>query len=206
MAFASLDSQDREKITALLKAIRFAGAKGWTPATSSNFSVKISSGIVLTQSGRDKTEIVIEDLMLVGVDGRVLEPTGAKPSAEAHLHLQLYKSTDAGCVLHTHSVSGLILSMRDSSKNGIKFSGLELLKAFSGIKTHQTIRVLPVVENSQDMTDIWREVAPLVQRPDSMPAFLIRGHGLYVWGEDVFAAKRHMETVEHFLEFERGRS
>jgi methylthioribulose-1-phosphate dehydratase len=30
---------------------------------------------------------------------------------------------------------------------------------------------------------------------------LIRGHGLYVWGEDVFSAKRHIEAVEYLLAY-----
>jgi methylthioribulose-1-phosphate dehydratase len=30
--------------------------------------------------------------------------------------------------------------------------------------------------------------------------FLIRGHGLYTWGKDVFSARRHVEIYEFLFE------
>ena len=30
--------------------------------------------------------------------------------------------------------------------------------------------------------------------------FIIRNHGVYAWGENLFEAKRHLETIEYLLE------
>jgi methylthioribulose-1-phosphate dehydratase len=31
-------------------------------------------------------------------------------------------------------------------------------------------------------------------------AFVIRNHGTYAWGKNLFEAKRHLETLEYLLE------
>ena len=39
--------------------------------------------------------------------------------------------------------------------------------------------------------------------PDTIygwPGYLIRGHGVYAWGEDVSVAKRHIEGFEFIFE------
>ncbi len=33
-------------------------------------------------------------------------------------------------------------------------------------------------------------------------AFIMRKHGTYAWGRDLFEAKRHLETAEYLLEVE----
>jgi methylthioribulose-1-phosphate dehydratase len=32
--------------------------------------------------------------------------------------------------------------------------------------------------------------------------FIIRGHGTYAWGRDLFEAKRHLETLEYLCHCE----
>jgi methylthioribulose-1-phosphate dehydratase len=36
----------------------------------------------------------------------------------------------------------------------------------------------------------------------TVPAFIMRKHGTYAWGRDLFEAKRHLETTEYLLEVE----
>ena len=182
------------------------GNRGWTPATSSNFSCKLNTekpAFAITQSGRDKAQLALDDLMVIDESGLALEPKTAKPSAETVLHLKLYNLFPCGAVLHTHSVLATATSMHEKANSKLEFEGFELLKAFTGIKTHDTCRFVPVIENSQDMNEIWRDVEAYLPDPLCLPAFLIRGHGAYAWGEDVFAAQRHLEALEHLLECRR---
>jgi methylthioribulose-1-phosphate dehydratase len=67
-------------------------------------------------------------------------------------------------------------------------------KAFAGTSTHLCARNLPVVGNSQDMEELSRWVT--AARIPSVPAVLVRGHGVYAWGMSVREAGRHLETVE----------
>ena len=77
---------------------------------------------------------------------------------------------------------------------GIDFSGIEMQKAFAGTTTHACARVLPIVENSQDMDEL--ATAVIAARRPEVPAVLVRGHGIYAWGRSVAEAGRHLETCE----------
>ena len=51
--------------TELLDAISWAAQQGWTPATGGNFSARTEAGYLVTASGRDKTCIQADDLLLL---------------------------------------------------------------------------------------------------------------------------------------------
>src|SRR5690606_743475 len=70
---------------------RILGARGWTPATSSNFSMRLDSEhAAVTISGRDKGKLGIDDIMVVDLAGQPVG-TSARPSAETALHTQIYR-------------------------------------------------------------------------------------------------------------------
>jgi methylthioribulose-1-phosphate dehydratase len=83
----------------------------------------------------------------------------------------------------------------------VELAGAELLKAFPGVPTHEVHQALPVVPNSQDMREIdGAVVAAQGSLPGAPPAYLIRGHGAYVWGASLFDAERHMEALVSLLD------
>lgn len=178
----------------LLAAISWAAQQGWTPATGGNFSARAPQGYLVTASGRDKTRIQADDLLLCDLEGRVLEGDG-KPSAESELHAALYRLDEQiGCVLHTHTVASTVLSRR--FPDGIALNGFEMQKALQGNHTHDATIHLPVVPNSQDMS----ELADHVRAGWPMPwGFLVAGHGIYAVGETIAACRRHLEAIEFLL-------
>ncbi len=71
--------------------VRELSARGWTPATSSNFSQRIDDQhVAITVSGRDKGKLTEADIMVVDLDGNPVA-TDRKSSAETLLHTHLYK-------------------------------------------------------------------------------------------------------------------
>ena len=75
----------------IVAATRELSALGWTPATSSNFSMRMDDRhAAITGSGRDKGRLTEADIMVVDFDGN---PVGndKRPSAETLLHTQLYR-------------------------------------------------------------------------------------------------------------------
>lgn len=69
----------------LIDAGRFIDHKGWVPATSGNFSARLSDGtIAITVSGKHKGRLQTDDIMRIDAGGRSLD--GKKPSAETLLH------------------------------------------------------------------------------------------------------------------------
>lgn len=188
----------------LLDAITFFNQKGWSPATSTNYSVRSTekNQYIISRSGVDKSKFQLSDLILINPQGEVLAPfntPGIKSSAETEIHTALYEMfPDVNCVLHTHSVLGTVLSHSLVKEKELRFEGLEILKGLEGNQTHELVEVLPIVPNSQEMKDILNNMkgrfAPNVH------GFLIAGHGLYTWGKSIAAAKRHIETYEFLFE------
>ncbi|MBX2799602.1 MAG: methylthioribulose 1-phosphate dehydratase [Myxococcales bacterium] len=194
-------------LTDLVAACRWAGARGWTPATGGNFSVRLSDGrVAITASGVDKGAATVDDLLLIDAEGQVLGEM-RRPSAETPLHLALYRlSSDIGSVLHTHSVAATVLS-RLTPGSSLVLQGFEMQKSLSGQTTHEGAVHVALFDNDQDMQRLSGHVA---ERWPLQHGLLVRGHGLYAWGRDVPEARRHLEGLEFLLacqlELERSTS
>lgn len=169
--------------------------RGWVPATAGNISVRTGDLIAITCSGGHKGFLTRAGLMLVDVRGAPHSP--GKPSAETLLHCQIYRRfPDAGAVLHGHSVPATVLSMVEES-DSIPFEGYEVQKAFEGQTTHANRLDLPLFHNDQDIPQLARAVE---SRLDTSPlGYLIRGHGVYVWGRDMDTALARLEGLELLL-------
>jgi methylthioribulose-1-phosphate dehydratase len=192
---------------AIIASGRRLDARGLAPATSGNYSVRLSDGrIAVTVSGRHKGRLGREDIMLVDADGIALEDK--KPSAETALHLVIYRLYPrVNAVLHVHSVPVVALTRYLPETSELRLQGYEMLKAFPGVTTHETAIGIPVFENSQDVPSLAREVGQEVGRRAQLPgaqvpAYLIRGHGAYGWGTDLEEAERVIEGLEHLLSCE----
>ena len=186
----------------IIEAGRFLYGRGWSPATSSNYSTRLSaSQALLTVSGKHKGQLGPDDVLTTDLAGNSLEP-GKKPSAETLLHTQLYSwRPDIGAVLHTHSVNATVLS-RLTPGDSIEFEDYELQKAFSGISTHESKVLVPIFDNDQDITRLAAKVQPWLEAHPDCVGYLIRGHGLYTWGARMSDALRQIEAFEFLFECE----
>jgi methylthioribulose-1-phosphate dehydratase len=174
-------------------------ARGWTPATAGNLSQRLDADrAVVTLSGRDKGRLTERDVLLIDLHGRVIEGEG-RPSAETPLHLRRYRADPAvGAVLHTHSPAQTV-AHRVLGEGDIVLAGYELLKAFSGVATHDTEVRLPVFANSQDMEALGDLVERRLADGGRYYGYLIAGHGIYAWGRDLAEALRHLEAFDFLL-------
>ncbi|MCW1245813.1 methylthioribulose 1-phosphate dehydratase [Pseudomonas sp. SAICEU22] len=186
----------------IIDAGRFLYGRGWSPATSSNYSTRLSADqALLTVSGKHKGQLCIDDVLATDLDGNSLEP-GKKPSAETLLHTQLYRwRPQIGAVLHTHSVNATVLS-RLTGEAFIDFEDYELQKAFSGVTTHESCVRVPIFDNDQDITRLAAKVQPWLDAHPDCVGYLIRGHGLYTWGPGMNDALRQIEAFEFLFECE----
>jgi methylthioribulose-1-phosphate dehydratase len=175
---------------------------GWVPATAGNISVRLRDGTVaITRSGGHKGFLDADGVIRVGLDGRPLRD-GDRPSAETGLHCGIYRRfPGAGAVLHGHSVPVTVLSRRLGG--GIRLQGYELLKAFPGLPTHEAAVELPIFDNDQDIPRLQGVVeARWAGEGTILPGYLLRGHGIYVWGADMPQALMRLEAVEFMLRCE----
>lgn len=184
----------------LIDVGRYIHGRGWAPATSGNFSARLSDGrIAITVSGRHKGELTPDDIMLIDAEGHSLD--GKKPSAETLLHTSIYRRyPDVGAVLHPHSPSATLLSrfFRDE----LVLQDYELLKALPGINTHETRIVVPIFPNDQNIPRLAQKVDEYLELHGDIYAYVIAGHGFYTWGASVKDALRHVEALEFLFDIE----
>jgi len=186
-------------VEAVIEAGRAADSRGWVPATSGNFSVRIdASAIAITRSGADKGALSAADILAQPLD----EPLRAGSSAEAALHLRLYRDApEMGAIFHVHSPASSVIGRAHARDSGVRIEGWELQKALRGVATHDVVVEAPVFHNDQDVTALAERVAVRLAQPVSRdairaPGYLLAGHGLYAWGRDTREAWRHLEALE----------
>ncbi len=191
-------------------------ARGWVPATAGNISVRLDGArMAITRSGGHKGFLDAGGVMVADLDGRAMT-AGARPSAEAPLHGQVYRAfPKVGAVLHGHSVAATVLSMAAAAGGGggvaggvvapgeVVLAGYEVLKVFERVAGHEESVRLPVVENDQDIARLAGVVAPGLA--GMRAGYLIRGHGAYVWGADMDQAMARLEGLEFLLACELER-
>lgn len=188
--------------TELAAAGRAFYARGWALGTSGNFSAVLSRQplrLAITSTGLDKGTLTPDQFLEIGESKEVLRGR-ERPSAEALLHLAVVRELDAGAVLHTHSVWSTVLSGSHAANGGIALEGYEMLKGLEGVRTHKHREWLPILENSQDMTELATRVSTTLRESRGIHGFLLREHGLYTWGSDLQEAKRHVEILEFLME------
>jgi methylthioribulose-1-phosphate dehydratase len=199
-------SGEVDRFAALASELAAAGrafyARGWVFGTSGNFSAVISHEpmrLAITSTGLDKGALDASSFIEMDESAHILRGNG-KPSAEALLHVAIVRELGAGAVLHTHSVWSTVLSGAHAARGGVEIHGYEMLKGLEGVRTHEHREWLPILENSQDMTELSGIVAKLLRERRGVHGFLLREHGLYTWGATLQEAKRHVEILEFLME------
>jgi len=101
----------QQRAAELVDAGRLLYRMGMVPATSGNFSARLTDNtLAITVSGRHKGRLADGDIMLADAAGHSLD--GNRPSAETLLHVQIYNRFPAArCILHPHSVNATLLSL-----------------------------------------------------------------------------------------------
>ncbi|QGJ68974.1 Methylthioribulose-1-phosphate dehydratase [Planctomycetales bacterium 10988] len=195
---------------AAIDGLRDVGAffhqRGWSVGTSSNYSVLLQQDplqLLLTASGKDKGKLSRSDFVVVDAEGKGMDPRFPKPSAETLLHVAIAEElSEVGAILHTHSIWGTLLSDLYFKEGGFSIEGYEMLKGLEGIKTHEHREWVEIFDNTQDIPQLAQQLRTRLRHPENpiQHGFLIRNHGLYTWGKDLFAARRHIEIFEFLFE------
>jgi methylthioribulose-1-phosphate dehydratase len=187
------------------EASRFSGY-GWMRGTSGNLSVVVEREplvLAVTASGLDKSELTERDVVLIDGAGAAIDPDDHRPpSAEAGLHAHIAARTGAGAVFHVHAFDAVVAGHR--WPEGVEIRDMEMLKGIGHLAHDETVTI-PVIRNHQDMTveaawfdEVYR---PATAEVPEVPALIVASHGIYAWGTDVAAARRHLEITEWLLRF-----
>jgi methylthioribulose-1-phosphate dehydratase len=177
-------------------------SRGWMLGTSGNLSTLVTPDpfrVAITASGRDKGSLNENQILEIDGDGAKVRDNDGEPSSETRLHLGLIQTRHTGAVLHTHSTWSTIVSDHYQEQRGLWIEGYEMLKGLEGVDSHEHREWIPILENSQDMDELWNRMNGVLDQSRSH-GVLIRRHGLYTWGPTLADARRHVEILEFLVE------
>lgn len=204
LAENQFEARKGEAVTAVIAAGERAATKGWVPATSGNFSVRIDGlTIAITRSGVDKGRLEASDILIQRLDAPLVKGS----SAEALLHIDHYRDhPETGAIFHMHGLQSTVIARAYLPEGAVWLEGWELQKALAGVKSHETAVEVPVFANDQDIAALSERVKARFAEPlpkgkseypvHRAPGYLLAGHGLYAFGATAFEAWRHLEALE----------
>jgi len=168
----------------LLAAAREVVLEGLVVSPWGNLSLRISDdSFLITPSGVDYKTLVPEDLVEIGLDGKIKQGK-LKPSSEYRLHLEIYKARrDIRAIVHTHSPYASAFAVARKSLPAV----IEDLAQIVGGDVEVAKYALPG-------TEILAQNAVLALR--NKFAVLLANHGVVGVGRNMEEALRVVRVVE----------
>ena len=162
--------------------------RGYIASNDGNVSVRLDDdSVIITPTGISKGFMKPEDLIIIDMNGNLLEGKGL-PSSESHMHIGVYKDRpDVKSVCHAHPpyATGFAVA-------GIPLDKMALPEVIISLGT------VPVVEYGETgTTELYQSISKYVRDYD---ALLLANHGALTVGNSVLNAYHKMETLEHAAE------
>lgn len=150
--------------------------------------------VVIKPSGVDYAELAVHQLVVVDLEGVVVEGD-LRPSSDTPTHLELYRAfPDLGGIVHTHSPWATSWAQ---AGRAIPALGTTHADYFYG--TIPCTRSMTVAEIQGDYeTETGRLIVETMaeRNPLEVAAVLVKNHGPFVWGTDPNEAVHHAVVLE----------
>ncbi|HEY8870226.1 MAG TPA: methylthioribulose 1-phosphate dehydratase [Candidatus Limnocylindrales bacterium] len=205
-----IDAREGDRLTdattldMLCALLRDWHARAWVSGTGGGICGPTEDGnLFLAPTGVHKELVRPSDFFVVSPsDGSVLrkpETPGLRPSECNAIFCLIARERGAQSVAHSHGLHPVLAADLAGSADHITISGLEMLKGVTGL-TNRVEHLVPVIDNTAREPELVAGLGRILADPRfaSAHAVLVRDHGAYIWGDDVWVAKRHVE-VYHFL-------
>lgn len=155
-----------------------------------------SNLVVIKPSGVSYDNMTVDDLVVIDLDGNVVEGK-YKPSSDTPTHLALYKEfTDIGGIVHTHSENATAWAQ---AKKGIACYGTTHADYFYGkIPCTRELTNEEIANDYEFNTGlvIIEKIKELSFEPLVMPGILVASHGPFAWGESAIKAVSNAKVLE----------
>ena len=154
--------------------------------------------IVIKPSGVEYDEMKAEHMVVVDLDGNVVEGN-LRPSSDTPTHIELYKAfPEIGGVIHTHSTWATSWAQAGRS---IPAYGTTHADYFYGpIPTTRQLTKEEVEEAYEKNTGTVIIEAFEGKDPTAVPGVVVRGHGPFAWGKDANEAVHNAVVMERAAE------
>jgi L-ribulose-5-phosphate 4-epimerase len=158
--------------------------------------------VVIKPSGISYDELKASDMVVVDLEGRVVEGSN-NPSSDTPTHLQLYKAfKDIGGIAHSHSKYATMFAQAGME---IPCFGTTHADSFHGpVPLTRWLTEEEVKEGYEKNTaTVIIEVFDKI-KPTEMPAVLVKGHGPFTWGKTPEEAEKNSLVLENIAEMAFG--
>ncbi len=171
---------------------------GWASGTGGGISIRQRDQIYMAPSGVQKERLEPQDIFVLDQTGEVVQNPGTdfKVSECQPLFMNAYRLRDAGAVLHSHSLNAMAATLIYDST--FKVSNLEMMKGIQGVGVFESHEV-PIIANTAREADLANSMAAAIKAYPEANAVLVRGHGVYVWGETWAQAKTQAECYDYLF-------
>jgi methylthioribulose-1-phosphate dehydratase len=190
----------------LVELLRDFHARGWVSGTGGGICGPADGGgLLLAPTGVHKERVRPDEFFTVDPDdGHVLHSPpneGLRPSECKSIFCLTHQRRGAWSVVHSHGLAAVLAGdlAADAGEDHLVIRDLEMLKGLPGV-TNLDVHVVPVIRNTPREPELVEQLTAVFEDPRFRRAYavIVRDHGAYIWGDDVWAAKRHTE-VYHFL-------
>jgi methylthioribulose-1-phosphate dehydratase len=177
---------------------------GWVNGTGGGVSVRLGERVFMAPSGVQKEMIEPAWIYELTLDGDVVDGPAASLGFQVSqcrpLFLAAMRKRGAGAVVHSHSRAAVLATVlaEKSGAGHVTLTHLEMLKGLAGVGYLDVHRV-PVIANTAHECDLADSLEAAINDNPGVHAVLVQRHGIYVWGDDWLAAKRHAECYDELL-------
>ena len=155
---------------------------------------RASGLVVIKPSGVEYDEMKASDMVVVDLDGKVVEGD-LRPSSDTPTHVTLYKAfPNIGGVVHTHSTYATAWAQAGRDLPNIGTTHADYF--------HEDIPCTRDMKKSEVFGEYEKETGNvIVERfeninPDDTPAVLVKNHGPFAWGTDADNAVHNAVVLE----------
>lgn len=148
--------------------------------------------VVIKPSGVLYNTMKVEDMVVVDIEGNVIEGR-YRPSSDLPTHLYLYKQyTTLGGIVHTHSTYATAFAQ---SGREITAYGTTHADAFYGnVPCARELTDEEIDEAYEQNTG--KVIAEAISDVEAIPAMLVKNHGVFTWGSTPEKAVENAVTLE----------
>ena len=152
--------------------------------------------VVIKPSGVPYEGMTAQDMVVVDLDGNVVEGQW-KPSSDTATHLELYKAfPEIGGIVHTHS--SYATSWAQAGRDIPCYGTTHADYFYGDIPCLRCLTLVEIEEAYEKNTGklIVSEFARLTLDPAAMPGCLCKNHGPFAWGKDAHEAVHNAVVLE----------
>lgn len=186
--------------------LRLFYVKDWVSGTGGGICGRPSGReVLIAPTGVHKERVRPSDFFTVTPStGKILKKPRDKSlelSECSSIFCEIINARGAGSVMHSHALSAVLAG--DLSHGGDRFivEGFEMLKGIRGLRNSDKHPV-PVISNTLQESELASRIKNVLRKPDFEFTYciLVRDHGAYIWGGDVWEVKRHAEVYHYLFE------